>query len=141
MLGKPNWFKRRKYGGWGLFPKTWQGWAYLAIAIALFALVQFLPLEKSMRIYITSALVLIMIVDVIDIMRQLKMDEREQIHEAISERNALWTIVTVLAAGLGYQAITSALQNNIQVDPILLIALFAGMIAKAISNIYLDRKN
>lgn len=141
MLGKPNWFQRRKYMGWGLFPKTWQGWAYIAVAIALFILVQFLPLQEDMKIYITSALVLVMIIDVIDIMRRLKMDERERIHEAIAERNALWTIITVLGAGIGYQAITGALQNSVQIDPILIIALLAGVIAKAISNIYLDKNN
>jgi len=27
MIGNPEWFQRRKYGGWGIFPKTWQGWA------------------------------------------------------------------------------------------------------------------
>ena len=24
MIAKPEWFKRRKYGGWGLGIKTWQ---------------------------------------------------------------------------------------------------------------------
>ena len=38
MIGKPSWFQRRKYGGWGLFPRVWQGWAYLVVAVGLFLL-------------------------------------------------------------------------------------------------------
>lgn len=141
MIGKPNWFQRRKYGGWGIYPKTWQGWAYLAVAIALATAIQFLPLEETMRVYLTTALVLVMVIDVLDIMRGIKMDERERIHEAFAERNALWTIITVLAAGLVYQGITSSINGQTQIDPIIIIALLAGVITKAISNIYLDRKN
>ena len=30
MFGKPEWF-REKTIGWGLFPITWQGWAYALV--------------------------------------------------------------------------------------------------------------
>lgn len=34
MFGKPNWFRPKAFG-WGLTPKTWQGWAYTTVWGAL----------------------------------------------------------------------------------------------------------
>ena len=141
MLGKTHWFKRRKYTGWGLFPATWQGWVYIAIAVGLIMLVQALPLDTTVRTILTSALIAVLVLDIIDIMRKLPLDERDRIHEAIAERNALWVIITALAAGICWQACTSAIANSFQVDPVIIVALTAGVIAKAITNIYLDRKD
>ncbi|MBU4370071.1 hypothetical protein KKG58_04955 [Patescibacteria group bacterium] len=33
MIGKKEWFKLRKYTGFGLSPKTWQGWVYVIVII------------------------------------------------------------------------------------------------------------
>lgn len=30
MFGKPEWFKKKKWG-WGLTPITWQGWVYTLV--------------------------------------------------------------------------------------------------------------
>src|SRR3989344_3475445 len=115
MIGKPNWFVRRKYGGWGLFPATWQGWVYLVIFL---------------------------VADTIDIMIRIKKDERETLHEALAERNALWVIIFILAAGIAYQAAQSAILKGVPyVDPVIIIAIVAGLIAKAATNIYLDKRN
>lgn len=141
MIGKPQWFKRRKYGGWGLFPATWQGVAYVGVFVAIVALIQALPIDETIKLTITFGLVILLILDVVDIMRKLPMDERERIHEAISERNALWTMIVVLVAGLGYQSVMTSMTNSFQIDPVILIALLAATAAKAISNLYLDRKN
>ena len=141
MLGKALWFKRRKYSGWGLVPATWQGWVYLAAAIALIMLTQALPIEENIRITLLFVLVFILILDVIDIMRRLPMDERERIHEALAERNALWAILAALTAGIGWQAYISALSKTVQIDPLIIAALLVGVAAKAITNLYLDRKN
>jgi hypothetical protein len=148
MIGKPNWFQRRKYGGWGIFPKTWQGWVYIAGAIAIFALIQYFPLGDAqatgngqIRIIATFIFAAIFVLDIIHIMVRLPMDERDRIHEAIAERNALWAIVTALAVGMVWQAATSAITKNIQIDPILIAALVVGVLAKAATNIYLDKKN
>ncbi|HRY91759.1 MAG TPA: hypothetical protein P5229_05530 [Candidatus Gracilibacteria bacterium] len=141
MLGKSNWFKRRKYSGWGLYPATWQGWVYILVAIGLIVIASILPLEETIRINITFVLTIILILDVIDIMRKLPMDERERIHEALAERNALWVILIALVGGVGWQAYLSAMTKTTQIDPVVIIALVAGVIAKAATNIYLDRKN
>ncbi len=142
MIGKAKWFKRRKYGGWGLSPKTWQGWAYLAVLIGLCAIIQFFPVgDAQQKTIAILVLVFLVILDVIDIMIHLPMDERDRLHEAAAERNALWVMLSVLVAGVGYQAATSLSSEGPQIDPVIIIAILAAVIAKAITNIYLDRKN
>jgi len=142
MIGKPEWFTRRKYGGWGLMPKTWQGWVYIAVIIIPIIIIQSLPfLDVVARSIITAIWALFLIVDVTIIMAKMKKDERERVHEAIAERNALWAIIMVLAIGLVYQIVTSSLQQKIAYDPLIIIALVIALAVKAISNIYLDRKD
>ena len=74
-------------------------------------------------------------------MLTMKKDERERLHEAISERNALWGIILVLVIGVLYQIITSTINQKPTIDPIIAIALGVGLLVKAVSNIYLDRKD
>jgi hypothetical protein len=141
MIGKPKWFQRRKYTGWGLSPKTWEGWVYILVIAAIAMLIQYLPIDKQAKPIATIVLVAIIILDLVHIIAHLPMDERERNHEAISERNALWAILAALGAGAAWQAITGVMTNNIQIDPIIIIALAVATIAKAITNIYLDMKN
>jgi len=142
MIGKPEWFTRRKWAGWGLFPATWQGWVYMAILLTAIFGTQFIPADEKTRMIALGIVVAILILDTIDIMIRMKKDERETMHEAIAERNALWVIICVLAAGVAYQAARNVvLYGNFTIDPVILIALFAGLIAKAATNIYLDKKN
>lgn len=148
MIGKPTWFKRRKYTGWGIYPKNWQGWTYIAGIVAIVALIQYIPLDfmgitgnSQIRTIATIVFCVIIVLDTIHIMARLPMDERDRIHEAIAERNALWAIMAALATGVGWQAATSALNNKVQIDPVIIVALVAGLIAKATTNIYLDKKN
>jgi hypothetical protein len=147
MIGKPKWFQRRKYSGWGLTPKTWQGWAYIAAIIVICILIQYIPLgglttdENQVRIIATLIVAAIFALDIIHIMARMPNDERDRIHEAIAERNSLWVILIVLAAGIGWQAAVSAITSNVQIDPVIIAALIFGTFAKAITNIYLDKKN
>lgn len=142
MIGKAEWFARRKYGGWGLTPKTWQGWLYILVIIAPLILFQSLPFwSNKTRLAASIIWIIFIAVDVIDIMIHMRKDERETIHEAIAERNASWAMVAVLAIGILYQIISSALQEKLYFDPFLAGALFAGVAVKAASNIYLDKKN
>lgn len=55
IIARPEWFGRRKYGGWGVSIKTWQGALYLASIIMLILLIQLLPLEAIARLYVTGA--------------------------------------------------------------------------------------
>ena len=142
MIGKPEWFQRRKYGGWGIFPKTWQGWAYIAAMLVPFAVLQFFTFwSAKTRTIITVVWLLIFCIDTITIMVKMKKDEREREHEAIAERNALWVMIALLAIGVAYQAASSAVKGpSPYVDPVIIIALVGGLLAKAITNVYMERK-
>lgn len=142
MIGKPQWFTRRKWGGWGVYPVAWQGWVYLAIFVALIFGTQFLPGSDTVRMGSLLVVAMLLVIDTIDIMTRIKKDERETLHEAIAERNALWAIVLALALGAAYQAAQSLVREQIvAVDPVIIIALVIGLAVKAASNYYLDRKN
>jgi uncharacterized membrane protein YhaH (DUF805 family) len=142
VIAQPGWFNRRKYGGWGITPKTWQGTVYLLIVLIPFAIFQVLPFWSiQTRSIITGIWILFLIVDISDVMIRMKRDERERIHEAIAERNALWIMMMVLVMGTLYQIMTSALNQTIKIDWFIVAALFAGLIVKSISNIYLNKRN
>jgi TctA family transporter len=142
VIGKPEWFARRKYGGWGLRPKTWQGWAYIAVFMIPFIIFNAIPIWRTKtRLIFVIVWISLLIIDVFDIMRKLKQDEREKIHEAIAERNALWAMLIVAIGGILYDIVRSALEQKIYVHPFLIGILIVGAIVKAISNIYLDKKN
>lgn len=141
MFGKPQWFQRRKYGGWGLSPKTWQGWAYIGVFLVPVIIVSYLPgISQEVRLAVTGVLAGLLIIDVIHIMTQLKHDERERLHEAVAERNALWTMLAVLCGGALLQAWpVDGVPGN--VDPVIMVAIASALLAKASTNIYLDRRD
>ena len=140
MIGKPQWFKVRKYGGWGLSPATKEGWFYIAGFIALVLIVQSLPLSQSLKTAVTSTLGVILAIDVVDIMFHLKKDEREALHEAISERNASWAMVAAMVCIFGYKAIVTAINGGDSLDTIWLVPILVGTVAKAATNLYLRNK-
>lgn len=141
MIGKYNWFKRRKYTGWGFSPATWQGWVYVVVFILPIILLTGDGKMSQTRIILLSIWSLIFAVDFIDIMIHLPKDERDRMHEAIAERNALWVIVLVLGVGIAFQTAQGVAGDIAKVDPFILVAIFAGLVTKIISNIYLDKKN
>ncbi len=142
MIGKPEWFSRRKYSGWGVVPKTREGWIYILFMLAPFLVFQMLPFwTDEFRIGVTLGWLILLVIDVFDIMINLNLDEREKKHESIAERNAAWVMVMVLVLGLLYQAIYSALNQTFVVDIFLIWTLLAGVAAKCITNIILARRN
>ena len=143
MIAQPQWFARRKYLGWGLYPKTWQGWVYIAVMIALLVIMSFVPTVSAQTVQtVTLIWVGLCIVDIADVMVRMNKDEREKIHEAFAERNALWVMLAILVVAIGYQASQSIVKTGAPTfDPFIIAAIFAGLIAKAITNIYLDRKD
>ena len=142
MIGKAEWFARRKYGGWGLHPKTWQGWAYVGVFFIVLLGFHLIPIWNTItRIVFTGFILILLLVDTIDIMSKLKLDERERIHEAIAERNALWGVIAILTAGVLYDIISSGLKQEIYVNPFVAIALLTALIIKSLTNMYFDKKN
>jgi len=140
MIGRPEWFQKRKYGGWGVTPKTWQGWAYMLFVVLPVYAMQYIGVSGGSMFIFTLAWIVVVILDLIDVMQKLKMDEREKQIEAIAERNSAWAMVAVLTLGIGYQVASSVVRQSVSVDPFLVTALMAGAIVKAASNIHLERK-
>ncbi len=140
MLGNPKWFKRRKYTGWGLTPITWQGWAYVgALFLGVFlvsAITVWLNIQTAYQIGIILFMLAAIVLETVDISVRIDKDERETTHEALSERNAAWTMVVMLTGGILFQAIMSAMRGQLNVDPFIIAALLGGVIAKGISNWY-----
>ena len=143
MIGQPDWFNKRKYGGWGLSPKTWKGWAYIGMMILIPWFYQsYIAWDKSSATIGVGVLVGIMLLDVVHIMILMdKGDERDQKIEALAERNAAWAMVVVLALGVGYQAVQSAILKTSQVDPFLIVTLLVGSLVKMLSNLKLAKKS
>ncbi|HII72016.1 TPA: hypothetical protein HA265_04645 [Candidatus Woesearchaeota archaeon] len=142
MIARPDWFERRKYGGWGVHPKTWQGWVYIAMMILPFIIFQALPYwTNQMRTLVTVVWLGFLLFDLGHVMITLKKDERERKLEALSDRNAAWVMLAVLVTGLLYQGISSALAQQPKVDWFLAAALIGGALAKTISEVYLAKRS
>ncbi|MDI9618626.1 hypothetical protein [Methanothermobacter sp.] len=141
IIARPEWFGRRKYGGWGVSVKTWQGAVYLASVLLILVAVQLLPLNTMARIYVTAAWLVFLFLDMFDVMWKVRRDEREYLHEAVAERNAAWAMMPVLVVGIFIQLISSSLKGDPYVDPVPVIALVAGVITKSVTNYRLEREN
>jgi len=101
IIAKPEWFTRRKYGGWGVGIKTWQGAVYIAgMVISLIVMLQFTGQSTQAKLAVTGIWMTFLLIDIFDVMWKLKLDEREKMHEAISERNAAWGMMIVLVLGI-----------------------------------------
>ena len=141
MIGKQEWFRRRKYTGWGFTPVTWQGWVYIICTVAPWVLILNTGSMNQVRIVLAVIWAIVVGIDFTHIIINLPKDERDRIHEAIAERNALWIIITVLVIGIGYQGASGVVTGISKIDPVIVIAVIAGLLAKIISNVYLDKKD
>jgi len=131
MIGNPKWFSLRKYTGWGLTPITWQGWLYIAIFIVPIAIINSIPIDQNIKNIFSIIWAALLVIDMIHIMSQIKQDERERLHEAISDRNALWFMMFVLIGWVIFKQ---------DLNPIFFIALIGATLVKAATNFYLRDK-
>lgn len=141
MIGRSEWFQRRKYGGWGLTPKTWQGWLYIGVmSVITFGLMNAPLIPEVARMPLAYGWIALFCFDVLHMMATLKKDEMEVKIEALAERNASWAMIAVMAAAIGYQTAKTALSGTPQIDWWLIVTLVAGVVAKALTNVWLERK-
>ena len=71
MIGKPDWFTNRRYIGIGIRPKTWQGWVYVLIVVALVVFIRWQPFWEwtvQTRYMLTITWAVVVVLDVIHIM-------------------------------------------------------------------------
>jgi hypothetical protein len=140
MIGKKEWFARRKYSGWGLTPKTWQGFAYVGAIIIAGYFLGNLPVPSGLKMAVSGIFVTLVIADILHIMATIRVDEREAKIEALAERNASWTMVGALGLLLVYFNYTGGALTGTQLMPYLLFPMVAGMVAKAVSVYILQNK-
>lgn len=140
MLGKPEWFTYR-IGGWGIAPRTWQGWGYVAGFAALAGGTSSLPISQPAKSILTGAVVAILLLDCLVIWIQLGRhhDERQRMHQLIIERNCSLAGVLAVVAAMGWQTLhnPTASARSIPFDPTLLAILGAMVLTKAISTLWL----
>ena len=141
MIARPEWFERRKYGGWGLHPKTWQAWLYIGVIMLPLIIFQSLGFwSTGQRVAVTILWTAFLLLDTGHVMVTLQRDELETKIEAYSGRNAAWAMVFFAVVGILYQTTVSAFNQSLSVDWFLVGVLFAGMTVKTASNIYYEKK-
>lgn len=140
MLGRPEWFTYR-LAGWGLAPRTWQGWVYIVGFMALWGVIRLLPLAEGTRDALSFTVVGLLVMDVISIWAKMGKhhDERERMHQLIIERNCSVAAVFAVLAAMVYQTWRSAptAGDSIPFDPELLAILGVMAITKLVSTIWL----
>jgi hypothetical protein len=153
MITNPKWWTYRK-AGWGLAPKTWQAWVYiaifLAIAFSVSGLAQIGVISWNAMMVIILTLVVVIIADTFHTMSQLGKvhDERENYHQLIIERNVSYAAVTVVALLAVYQSIlfainvsSGAVPNSfLPFDWELVAILIVMTLTKYISSLYVENK-
>ncbi|NTV23700.1 MAG: hypothetical protein HGA85_04970 [Nanoarchaeota archaeon] len=145
MIGKPEWFKYRIFG-WGISPKTWQGWIYAAIVAFAIGLVTSSTLTAAVKPWVFGIVFGVIILDVIHIMMQMpkKSDERENYHQLLIERNCSFAAVGALTAMALYQAYQNRLllQDGavMPFDMSIAVVFFAMLLTKVISTFYVRAK-
>ena len=143
MIGKPEWFTYRAMG-WGITPRTWQGWVYVGVFIVLFVFVKILPLPDDVKPWVIGGLLGLVVTDCIVIMSQLGAhhDERERLHQLLIERNCSFAAVATSVVALGFQAYQNhALTGGVsQFDPWILAVLGAMAMTKLASSAYVRRR-
>lgn len=141
MLAKAKWFQKRKYTGWGVNPKTWQGWAYIIGFIFLVTIIQSVTfLGTGAKSILSVALIVFLLVDTLQVMAKFNRDELEERNEAIAERNASWAMVLIITVGIIYPLISRGTGDIREINPFLLATLAIGFAVKAMSYLILEKK-
>ncbi len=144
MIGKPEWFSTRKFG-WGLGIKSWQGIAYIMVIAFLYSAVLASHLDNGMKTGALAVLSAIVIADMLHIMFTVysHLDEREEKHELVAERNAAFTAIAVIVVYMIYQLFSVSLasgQPDFQVIALPAILLVAMSIVKGATLLLLERE-
>ncbi|MFA5106620.1 MAG: hypothetical protein WC506_06705 [Candidatus Micrarchaeia archaeon] len=142
MFGNPKWFTPRKFG-WGLGVNTWQGIAYILVFVAIVLVINALPMPLDIRLGLSALAIGILLIDVLHIMTQVYsgLDEREQMHQALAERNSAFVAVVGLVV---YGFYLSLAVKPEALEPLLLPLIVVGLgmaAAKGFTLIYLERQS
>lgn len=144
MIGKPEWFKYRIFG-WGLAPKTWQGYLYVAMTVLIIVITSFIPMGSGIKPLVMGIIFTILIGDVLHIMINLPKtsDERDNHHQLIIERNCSFAAIMAIAGIIVYQTYKNKEILNVSGNPFdqsLLIVLGIMLMTKIITTLYVKYK-
>jgi len=147
MIGKPEWFKYRTFG-WGVAPKTWQGWVYVAILVFILGGITAMGLNNAVSQWLFAGVIAIVMIDVFHIMIQLSKvsDERENYHQLIIERNCSFAAIIALIGVAAYQTyqnralFQTGINVSIPFDWSIVVVLGAMLFAKIGSTLYVKAK-
>ena len=144
MFARAEWFTSRSTG-WGVAPRTWQGWAYLLVFTAIFIALAGSPLSETAKQILMGFLGAFILVDIVAVWVRMgrHQDERFRMHQLIIERNCSFAAVFSVIAVIGFRIYGS--QNTLRADsfpfdPLLLGVLGAMVLTKLVSTIYLKYK-
>lgn len=139
MLGRPEWFTYRT-AGWGLAPRTWQGWVYIACFMAAWGLISLAPLPEGIRDALSFTVIGLLVMDVISIWAVMGRhhDERERLHQLIIERNCSIAAVFAVVAAMVYETWRGvpSIDDSIPFDPLFLGILGVMAVTKLVSSIW-----
>ncbi|HIH37379.1 hypothetical protein J4460_04825 [Candidatus Woesearchaeota archaeon] len=143
MIGKPEWFTYRIFG-WGIRPKTKEGWFYILGFLAAVMLIVLLPIGQAIKQAGIFVLVTILILDSLLIMTHLgeHHDEREKMHQLIIERNCSFAAIAALvvaAAIQTYQNRALLSQEVLPFDWSILAVLLTMVMTKIITTLYVKK--
>lgn len=140
MLGRPEWFTFRR-AGWGLAPRTWQGWVYVFCFLAVWGLISIAPLPEDVRAKLSFTVVGLLVLDAVSIWAAMgrQHDEREHLHQLIIERNCSIAAVSAVVAAMVLEAWRGAPSavDSLPFDPMLIGILGAMAVTKLVSSIWL----
>ncbi len=145
MIGKPEWFTYRLFG-WGIRPKTKEGWLYIAAFVALLLVVGFIPMGMAAHAWLLGIIVAVLLLDTLHIMVQLPKvsDERENYHQLVIERNCSFAAIAALIIVAAYEAWRNGGVPsgpwNLPFDYGIAVVLIVMLVAKVASYAYVKAK-
>lgn len=132
MIAKTQQYKKKKYGGWGLDPVTWQAYVYILVLVVVEILILTSQLSKQLKFGLILSITAFSAVDLFIVYKKLKSDEREIQIQQIAEKNASFAMVTVLIIGIMYNVLKMIETQIFYIDPFIILALLAGLIVKGL---------
>ena len=144
MIGKPEWFATRKFG-WGLGIKSWQGIGYIMVIALIYGAVYAAPINEGMRIGIAVIVSALIIADMLHIMYSVysKLDEREEKHQLVAERNAAFTAIAIMIIYFSYLSFSASLTGvhpDLSIFVLPVIVLVGMSVVKGTTLVLLERE-
>jgi Kef-type K+ transport system membrane component KefB len=144
MIGKPGWFSARKFG-WGLGVRTWQGVAYVMVVAFIYGALFASGIGAELKTGLAVVISVIIIADLLQIMYKVysNLDEREERHQLVAERNASFTAIAAITVFILYTVISTGTGGQPDFGSLALpVAVLVAMsLVKGVTLLLLEREN